>query len=314
MGLTIGVDVGGTKIAAGVVDPEGRVLDRVRVPTPTGSSDETADAVARAVEGLRRGRDVSAVGVGAAGFVDRDRAVVSFAPNLPWRDEPLQQDVAARVGLPVVIENDANATAWAEYRFGAGRGCDDLCVVALGTGIGGGIVLGGRLVRGAFGVAGEFGHVRVVPDGRLCGCGNRGCWEQYASGRALVREARDRAALHPATATRLLRLVDGDVHRISGEAVSRAAADGDPAAGAAFAEVGRWLGQGLADIAAVLDPARFVVGGGVARAGELLMEPARRAFQAALTGRGHRPVAAIVTAELGDAAGLIGAADLARVA
>jgi glucokinase len=181
----------------------------------------------------------------------------------------------------------------------------------VGTGIGGGIVLGGALYRGSFGIGAEFGHVRVVPGGRRCGCGNRGCWEQYCSGRALVREARELAVVDPPYSRRLRELGDG-VDGIEGKHVTTAAEEGDPAALECFAEVGSWLGQGLADLAAVLDPGTFVIGGGVSEAGELLVGPAREAFAERLTGRGHRPVAEVLVAELGANAGLIGAADLSR--
>jgi len=308
--LTIGVDVGGTKVAAGVVDQGGRVLQEVQRPTPS-SSPETAEVIAAAVETLRAEHEVAAVGIGAAGFVDESRSVVRFAPNLAWRDEPLRAEVRARVGLPVVVENDANAMAWGEARFGAGRGEDHLLAVTVGTGIGGGMVICGELYRGRFGIAAEVGHLRVVPGGRRCGCGNAGCWEQYASGRALVRQAQELAAVSPLVGARLLEL-GGSPAGIDGPHVTRAAAEGDPAAVECLAAVGGWLGQGLADLAAVLDPGVFVVGGGVSAAGELLLEPARTAYAGALTGRGHRPMAEIRVAELGQQAGIVGAADLAR--
>ncbi|MGB8652728.1 MAG: ROK family protein, partial [Mycobacteriales bacterium] len=185
MGLAIGVDVGGTKVAAGVVADDGTVLATTRRPTPSYSPDDVEHTIADVVTELRRDHDVEAVGLGAAGFIDVDRSTVLFAPNLAWRDEPLRDEVAKLIGLPVVVENDANAMAWGEYRFGAGRGHDHLVCVTVGTGIGGGIVLDGRLYRGRFGIGAEFGHVQVVPGGRRCGCGQRGCWEQYCSGRAL---------------------------------------------------------------------------------------------------------------------------------
>lgn len=313
-GLTVGVDVGGTKVAAGLVDADGQVLARCAQQTPSTSAQKVVDVVAEVVDALRQQAPgpVRAVGLGAAGFVDAGRATVLFAPNLAWRDEPLRDRVAARVGLPVVVENDANAMAWGEYRFGAGRGVRDLVCLTVGTGIGGGLVLAGELRRGAAGIGAEYGHLRVIPNGRRCGCGNRGCWEQYCSGRALIREARHLALVAPAAADRLLALAGGEVDNITGELVTRAAADGDPAAVDCLAEIGRWLGQGMADLAAVLDPARFVVGGGVIAAGELLLAPARAAFARALTGHGHRPLAQILAAELGLDAGLVGAADLAR--
>ncbi|MGI8680819.1 MAG: ROK family glucokinase [Mycobacteriales bacterium] len=312
MTLTIGVDVGGTKVASGVVDPVGRILRAASMPTPSTSAAETAEAIATMVDALRQSYDVEAVGIGAAGFVDEARSVVRFAPNLAWREEPLRAEVSARVGLPVVVENDANAMAWAEARFGAGRDEDHLVAVTVGTGIGGGMVLDGQLYRGRFGLGAEFGHVRVVPEGRRCGCGNTGCWEQYASGRALVREAQELATASPVRAGRLLELAGGVVAGITGPEVTSAAIEGDPAAIECFAIVGRWLGQGLADLAATLDPGVFVIGGGVSAADDLLLGPARSAYAAALTGRGHRPLADIRVAELGPEAGLVGAADLAR--
>ena len=235
-----------------------------------------------------------------------------FAPNLAWRDEPLKQRVEERLGREVVVENDANASAWAEARFGAARGYRDAMLVALGTGIGAAILIGGELYRGRWGIAGEPGHIRVVPDGRLCGCGNRGCWEQYCSGNALVAEAREFARRTPGAAIRLLQLGDGTPEGISGPVITQAATEGDPAALRCFQTIGSWLGQGLADLAAILDPACFVIGGGVSEAGDLLLDPARAAFERALTGRGHRPLAEIKVAQLGEDAGIVGAADLAR--
>ncbi|OAA28280.1 glucokinase [Frankia sp. EI5c] len=309
--LAIGVDVGGTKVAAGVVDAQGTVLASARRPTPSHDPAEVADAIAALVAELRQRFTVHAVGVGAAGWIDNDRSTVLFAPNLAWRDEPLRDVLASRVGLPVVVENDANAMAWAEYRFGAGRGHNDLVCVTVGTGIGGGIVLDGRLHRGAFGIGAEMGHMQIVPDGYGCGCGNNGCWEQYASGRALVRAARAIAVESPEAALRMLRGRPAD--ELSGPDVTAAAQDGDPAALACLEDVGGWLGQGLASLAAILDPGRFVVGGGVSDAGELLVGPARARFRASLSGRGHRPEADVVVATLGSAAGIVGAADLARL-
>jgi glucokinase len=312
VGLTIGVDVGGTKVLAGVVDEKGTMLAKSRRPTPSNSPTETADAIAAAVSEFRREYEVEAVGIGAAGWIDETRSLVRFAPNLAWRDEPLRDIVEARIGLPVVVENDANAAAWGEYRFGAGRGHTHLILITVGTGIGCGIILDGRLYRGRFGVGGEPGHIRVVPDGRRCGCGNRGCWEQYCSGRALEREAREIVAASAAAGAALLERAGGDVDAITGPVVTAAAIEGDPTALECFEVVGQWLGQGIADLSATLDPGCFVIGGGVSEAGELLVGPARLAYESRLTGRGHRPFAELVVAELGELAGLVGSADLAR--
>jgi glucokinase len=310
--LTIGVDIGGTKVAAGVVDEGGTILARTRRPTPSSSPADVEDVVAACVDELRGEHEVGAVGIGAAGFIDADRARVLMAPNLIWRDEPLRDAVAKRTGLPVVVENDANAAAWAEHRFGAGKGEADLVVVTVGTGIGGGIVLGGQLFRGRYGIAAEFGHQQVEAGGRRCGCGQSGCWEQYCSGRALLREAREIADVRRDYGKRLLELGGGRIEGIEAPEVTQAAREGDAAAIECFEEIGCWLGQGLADLAAVLDPGAFVVGGGVADAGELLLGPARRTFAARLTGTGWRPQAEIRLALLGNDAGLVGAGDLAR--
>ncbi len=314
MTLAIGVDVGGTKVAAGVVDEDGRILAKLKRSTPAASPPRTEQAIADVVTELLGRYDVTAIGLGAAGFVDSARARLLFAPNLAWRDEPLKQRVEERLGREVVVENDANASAWAEARFGAARGYREVMLVALGTGIGAAILIGGELYRGRWGMAGEPGHIRVVPDGRLCGCGNRGCWEQYCSGNALVAEAREFARRTPEGAIRLLQLGGGVPEGICGPVITQAATEGDPAAMRCFQTIGGWLGQGLADLAAILDPACFVIGGGVSEAGDLLLDPARAAFEHALAGRGYRPVAEIKVAELGEDAGIVGAADLARTA
>jgi glucokinase len=306
------VDVGGTKVAAGVVDECGTIVATTHRDTPAEDVSRIENTIVAAVGELTSKYDVEAVGIGAAGFIDAHRSTVMFAPNLPWRDEPLQASLQRRLRLPVVIENDANAAAWAEVRFGAGRGADHVVIVTVGTGIGGGIVVNGQLLRGQFGAAAEIGHLTIIPDGRRCGCGLRGCWEQYASGRALVREAHELLRASPEGAGDLVRLAEGRPENITGEMITQAAAAGDAAALRCFEVVGMWLGRGLSGLAAILDPALFVIGGGVSAAGEVLRAPASTAFAASLTGRGHRPMAEVRIAELGAEAGLVGAADLAR--
>jgi glucokinase len=311
--LTIGVDVGGTKVAAGVVDMAGEVRASTRRDTPADDVAKTRDVIVEVVKELAAEHEVDAVGIGAAGWIDAARSTVLFAPNIAWRNEPIRDYVSNAVGLPVIVENDANVAAWAEFRYGAGREADDSMVLfTIGTGVGGGIVLGGELLRGAHGIAAELGHMLSVPDGHLCGCGRLGCIEQYASGNALVRFARAGARQEPDRATILLELADGDVDAVTGPMVTAAARSGDGVSGDAFVQIGHWLGIGLADMAQILDPQVLVVGGGVVEAGELLLGPTRRSYMDALSARATIPVAEIRPAELGNTAGLVGAADLAR--
>jgi glucokinase len=312
MTLACGIDVGGTKIAGGVVDESGSVVEELRVESPATDAHAIEAAIEKLVTDLRTRHRIEAVGVGAAGYIDKARSVVLFAPNLAWRDLDLKADLETTLGLPVVVENDANAAAWGEFQYGAGHDVDDLLLVTVGTGVGGGVVLDGSLYRGAFGVGAEIGHMRVVPDGIRCGCGNRGCFEMYASGSALVREARAAAGAGSLLAADVLDRAGGDVDAITGPLITEAARAGDPFASEQLASLGRWLGEGIASLTAVLDPAVVVIGGGVSAADELLLDPARRAFAAHLTGRGHRPMLEIRKARLGNRAGLIGAADLSR--
>ncbi|MEV5409205.1 ROK family glucokinase [Thermopolyspora sp. NPDC052614] len=312
MALTIGIDVGGTKVAAGVVDENGKIIEHLRRPTPAQEPDKVAEVIAEVVRELSSRHTVDAVGLGAAGFVDETRSVLRFAPNLAWREEPLREKVGALIDLPVVVENDANAMAWGEYRFGAGRGESHVVCVTVGTGIGGGLVLDGRLYRGRWGMGAEWGHTQMVPGGRPCGCGNQGCWERYASGSALVADVREAIAADPARGARLLEMAGGSLENAEGEVVAAAAHEGDPVALEAFALLARWLGQGLADLAATLDPGCFIIGGGVSRSADLFLDAAREEYARRVVGRGHRPLAVIKAAELGPAAGLVGAADLAR--
>lgn len=315
MSLAIGIDIGGTKVAGGVVDENGEILARARRDTPHRSKRPKVveDTIVDVVEELRAHHpEVSAVGIGAAGFVAADRATVVFAPHLSWRDEPLRDALSKRIDAPILVDNDANAACWAEWRFGAAQGDSDVVMVNLGTGIGGAVLIHGEVFRGRFGIAGEFGHMQVVPQGQRCECGNRGCWEQYASGNALVREARAMILANSPVATDLAARVDGRADDLTGPIVTEAAREGDATSIELLAEIGHWLGIGIANLAAAFDPGTFVIGGGVSAAGELLLGPARETFRRRLTGRGYRPEARIVVAKLGNEAGLIGAADLAR--
>src|SRR5699024_3177416 len=313
MGLTIRVDIGGTKIAAGVVDESGRIIADDLRDTPATDPAELAAAVADLVGTLRTDHDVEAVGIGAAGFVDASRSTVLFAPNIDWSAEPLASRVHAYVGLPVIVENDANAAAWGEFRFGAGSDVDNLLLVTIGTGIGAGVIHDGQLFRGGFGVAAEVGHRRIVPGGIRCGCGQYGCWEQYGSGNALVREAEGRIRVGMEAATYLADLAGGDPQAVTGPMVTEAARAGDPLSIDLISDVGSWVGQGLASLASVLDPTTIAIGGGVAAAGDLLMNSVHDGFIRHLSAGTSRPHAELRLATLGNEAGLIGAADLTRV-
>lgn len=315
MSLTIGVDVGGTKIAGGVVNEDGEIIAMARKPTPASDPASTASTIVAVIEELRRSYDVSAVGMGCAGFVDLDRRKIIFAPNVNWRDEPLADKVEAATNLPVLLENDANAAAWGEFQFGAGRDHDSTITVTVGTGIGGGIILNGQLVRGSFGFAGEIGHMNMVPDGLLCGCGKNGCWEAYASGNSLVRRGKEFVIAQmddPDSRSRLFELSEGDPEKLTGKHVTQAASEGDASAVAVFNEIGKWIGQGLADLSAILDPEIFILAGGVSEAGDLLLRPSRASFESRITAGAHRPHPPVIQAQLGNDAGMIGAADLAR--
>lgn len=312
----VGVDIGGTKIAVGVVDDKGRILAKTKRKTnpadPAGIDAAIADAVAE----LGADHEFHAVGLAAAGFVSSDRQRVLFAPNIAWRDYPLARKVSHAIDrddITVVVENDANAAGWAEFAHGAGSSSKDMVMLTIGTGLGAAIVAGGTMLRGAYGFAAELGHLRVVPDGEPCGCGQRGCWEQYASGSALTRETRRLAAADPQAAAVLIEAAGGDPAAITGPLVTQLAFEGDSFSLGRLAELGRWIGEGCASLAAVLDPELFVVGGGVIGAGDLLLDPARDAFASHVSAKGHRTMAPIVAAAMANDAGIVGAAALARL-
>lgn len=306
-GVTVGVDVGGTKCLAVAVDDSGRVVAERRVPTPR-AADDVLDSVAQLARQLQSDTGVvDAVGVGMPGLVDR-AGVLRFAPNLPGVvDVDVRTGLAARLGgAEVRVENDATCAGWAEARAGAAAGRDHVVLVTLGTGIGGGLVGEGRLYRGAWGFAGEVGHMVVDPEGPACPCGQRGCWERFASGSGLGRLGGE--AARDGRAPELLARASGDAGAVSGEQVSEAAAAGDPGAVAVVEQFAWWVALGLANLANVLDPELFVIGGGVVEAGEVVLAPVRSAFADLVATTRHRPEVKIVPAALGEHAGAIGAA------
>lgn len=323
--VAVGVDVGGTKVAAGLVGGDGTVIARSRTGTPAQDADAVVELIATAWHDLAGSRDAPVpLGVGAPGIIDR-AGVVRYAPNVALAGYPLRATLAERLGIPVTVANDANAAAWGEYRAGAGQAAaaeadqavaagpglaaaaDSLLLLTVGTGVGGGLVEGGRLVTGATGMGAEFGHIIVAEGGPACPCGNRGCLEAVASGSAIERMAAEAVAAGDVPASSAL-------HRrgeLTGERVTAAAEDGDATAVAVLATAGHWLGVGIATLVNALDPALVVIGGGAMQAGELLLAPARQAFHQRLFGRGHRNPPAVVPAQLAGDAGLVGAALLA---
>jgi len=308
----IGIDIGGTKIAGALVDASGMVIRAQRLPTPANDPDALIEAVVGLIEELAKGEKVLGVGVAAAGFIDADQANIIYAPNLSWRNEPFKSKLEAKLTLPVVIENDANAAAWAEYRFGAGVGLKHMVMLTIGTGVGGAVITDSKMLRGGFGIAGELGHLRMVPNGLLCGCGQNGCLEAYASGTALLKAAKALASSNDPAGQRL-RQLQPDSQELTGQDVYSAIQESDPGALGLLREMGSWLGQAVASLTAVLDPEIVVIGGGVSVAGDLLLDPIRAAYLEHLPARGFRPELKIIGAEFVNNAGVVGAADLARV-
>ena len=309
----VGIDIGGTKIAGALVDESGRTLRLTRAPTPETYGDDIIDAVVALVSELMDGAEAIGVGVAAAGFIDADQANIVYSPNIGWRNEPLKSKLEAKITLPVILENDANAAGWAEFKFGAGRGTKNMTMLTIGTGVGGAVIADSRLLRGGFGIGGELGHIRIVPDGLLCGCGAHGCIEQYGSGTALLKSARQLADAGTDEGATLRKLRDRD-GELSGDQVYEAILQADPGALRLLRELGQWLGETVASLTAVLDPEVVVIGGGVSAAGDLLLDPIRKAYLENLPARGFRPELSVKAAEFVNDAGVIGAADLVRSA
>ena len=311
--LAIGIDIGGTKILGALVDESGKILFEERVPSPAQDPDKMVEVVVALIKSIteKATEVIVGVGVAAAGFIDADQSTILYAPNLNWRHEPLRERLQALVPHTVVIENDANAAGWAEYKFGAGRGAKDMVMLTLGTGVGGAVIADYKLRRGGFGIGGELGHVKVVQDGKQCGCGRKGCVEQYASGTAVLKAAK-KLASSDGPAGRRLRELKEQAGELNGHLVYQALLEGDQGARQVVAEAGDYLGQAMGTITAVLDPQIYVIGGGLSEAGELILEPIRQAFSKELPARGFRPEAKVVAAQFSNQAGVIGAADLAR--
>jgi glucokinase len=304
----IGVDVGGTKIAAAVVAPKGKILNEVRYPTQAIPPNRLMGTIARAITEAKDGFEVGGVCLAVPGLILTAESTVIFAPNLHEIENiPLDEEIGRRTGLSVTVENDANAAAWGEFRYGAGKDIDHQVFITLGTGVGGGVITHGVLLRGAQGAGGELGHVTIDPEGPVCGCGNYGCLEALASGTAIQRRAREAANDRPGSALGRLAIE----RQVLGEDVTRLAREGDEAAISVLEETGVWLGIGLAGFVNIFNPEVVAVGGGAARAGEFILGPARKEVQ--LRARSpSRDLVEIKVATLGPESGVLGAAALAR--
>lgn len=314
MSNAIGIDVGGTKVLGGVVTDSGEILATARRDTPREGGRALTEAIANVATELSQKHTVDSIGISAAGFISSDRQTMLATPNISnWNGVNLVNELTEILHKKVVLENDANAAAWGEFKFGAGRGRNDLMMLTLGTGVGGGLILDGNVFRGAFGIGAELGHMRLIPDGQLCGCGIRGCLEQYASGSALMRHAREAIDASPFLSRNLLERGDGTIEGLKGQHITDAARDGDPVAIAAFNTMANYLGAGIASLCAVIDPSCIVLGGGVIDAGELFLTPTREAALRLIPFSGKHPYPEIVAAELGNHAGLVGVADLSRI-
>lgn len=311
MTYTIGVDIGGTKVLGGVVDENGTIVATARRDTPSEGGHALTRAIADVARELQGMHAVNSIGVSAAGLISSDRSTILATPNIrDWNGVDLKRELGSMIDGEIVIENDANAATWGELRFGAGKGCTELVLLTVGTGVGGGVVSNGELVRGAHGIGAELGHMRLIADGQMCGCGARGCLERYAAGTSLVRYAHEAIAEGLPGAQGLLKFAEGK--ELKGSHITAAAKSGDPLAISLFRRLGTYLGEAIASIASILDPEKVIIGGGVIEAGDLLLQPARDALARTVPFGDLRPIPEILPAALGNNAGLVGVADLAR--
>lgn len=306
--VSVAFDIGGTNLRAAAVSTSGAILSWSSLPTPS-TSDAMRESVMHLVHEMQASYRVDAVGLAVAGFIDPECEMVRFAPHLPWRNHPVRAELSDALGLPVCLEHDANAAAWGEHLYGAGQGRSNWVLFALGTGIGAALIQNGEIYRGAFGTAPEFGHLTVVPGGRPCACGKRGCLERYCSGTALVQTAEEMLEEHSGSS-----LLDA-AHRegrLDGKAVIKAAERGDAVAQAVVEDFGRWLGLALSIVVDVLDPAHIVIGGGLSNLDPKYFVPAQKYMAENIVGAGHRPLPTVQRAVLREEAGVIGVAALAR--
>ncbi len=311
--LTIGIDIGGTKVLGGVVDSTGNIIDSARRVTPVAGGKELITTIIEVIKEFKSKHEIAGVGISIAALISADQGTVVGAPNIANLSKlNFVAELKKEFNIPIIAENDANAAMWAEYKFGAARGFNPVMFFIIGTGMGGGLVIDDKLFRGANGIGAEFGHMIVQQNGVLCGCGTKGCIEQYASGSALMRYAKEGITANPAKGKVVLDLAGGSVTGLTGAILTKAALAGDELAIAAFKQQADWLGSACASFALILNPAAIVIGGGVVDAGELFLAPVREAMNRYMPFAGTHTPPKIIAAKFGNDAGLIGAADLVR--
>jgi len=309
--LTIGIDIGGTKISAGVVDSSGNLIDSSKCSTPAEGGKDLISSVVNLVKELNKKHEIKGIGISIAALISSDYGTIVGAPNIANLSKlNFANEIKEEFKLPIIIENDANAAMWAEFKFGSAKGLNPVMFFIIGTGVGGGLVIDGKLFKGANGIGAEFGHMCVVPNGLLCGCGAKGCIEQYASGGALIRYANEALLANPDKSEEVLSFGEG---KLSGTALTKAAKAGNELALAAFSKQADWLGLACASYSLIIDPQAIIIGGGVVDAGELFLAPVRAAMRKYMPFAESHVPPKIIAAKFGNDAGLIGAADLVRV-
>jgi glucokinase len=308
--LTIGIDIGGTKISAGVVDSSGNLIDSSKCSTPAEGGKDLISSVVNLVKELNKKHEIKGIGISIAALISSDYGTIVGAPNIANLSKlNFANEIKEEFKLPIIIENDANAAMWAEFKFGSAKGLNPVMFFIIGTGVGGGLVIDGKLFKGANGIGAEFGHMCVVPNGLLCGCGSKGCIEQYASGGALIRYANEALLANPDKSEEVLSFGEG---KLSGTALTKAAKAGNELALAAFSKQADWLGLACASYSLIIDPQAIIIGGGVVDAGELFLAPVRAAMRKYMPFAESHVPPKIIAAKFGNDAGLIGAADLVR--
>ncbi len=308
--LTIGIDIGGTKISAGVVDSSGNLIDSSKCSTPAEGGKDLISSVVNLVKELNKKHEIKGIGISIAALISSDYGTIVGAPNIANLSKlNFANEIKEEFKLPIIIENDANSAMWAEFKFGSAKGLNPVMFFIIGTGVGGGLVIDGKLFKGANGIGAEFGHMCVVPNGLLCGCGAKGCIEQYASGGALIRYANEALLANPDKSEEVLSFGEG---KLSGTALTKAAKAGNELALAAFSKQADWLGLACASYSLIIDPQAIIIGGGVVDAGELFLAPVRAAMRKYMPFAESHVPPKIIAAKFGNDAGLIGAADLVR--